>query len=289
MPARAALAAVLTVLAFGAFGCGGSDPSPPAASAAALVPGDALVYVHVSTDGGRDVNKRAGKVAAKFPSYRNLRDQIIGRLATTGGTVSFERDIQPWLGKEAALALLNAGSDTAGSLVLFDVADSKAAHAFADRTTAGQATATYHGVELHRGSDVTSAFIGHFLAIGQDATVKAAIDVRDGRREALPSDATYKRAVEGMPEGRVADGYASAAGVTRLLAPQGGVLGFIGTLLLNPALDGAALALTPDSPGARIWEHSVLDPEKAKNTDSPFEPFEPTLTVEDSLINCINT
>ena len=36
--------------------------------------------------------------------------------------VNFERDIQPWLGKEAALALLNAGSDTAGSLVLFDVA-----------------------------------------------------------------------------------------------------------------------------------------------------------------------
>ena len=76
----------------------------------------------------------------------------------------------------------------------------------------------------------------------------------------------------------MADGYASAAGVTRLLAPQGGVLGFVGTLLLNPALDGAALALTPDSPGARIWEHSVLDPQKAKNSDSPFEPFEPSLT-----------
>ena len=42
--------------------------------------------------------------------------------------------------------------------------------------------------------------------------MKAAIDVRDGRREALPSDATYKRAVKGMPEDRVADGYASAAG-----------------------------------------------------------------------------
>jgi hypothetical protein len=280
VPTRAALAAVLALAlpAAAVAGCGGSDSSPPAAGAARLVPSDALVYVSVSTDAKRDVNKRAGKVAAKFPSYRSLRDQIVGRLATTGGRVDFERDVQPWLGKEAALALLNAGGDTAGSLVLLDVGDEKGAHEFADRSTRGQATANYHGVELHRGSSATSAFIDHYLAIGQDATVKAAIDVRDGRHKALPDDATYKRAVKGMPEGRVADGYASSAGVTRLLAPQSGVLGFIGTLLLNPALDGAALAVTPDAPGARIWEHSVLDAEKAKNSDSPFEPFEPSLT-----------
>ena len=273
-----AAALVVVVVVVLALGGGGSNASAPVTAAARLVPGDALVYVHVATDPGRDVNKRAGKVAAKFPSYRSLRDQIVERLATPGGKVSFERDIQPWLGKDAALALLNAGSQTAGSLVLLDVADAKAARAFVARSAPAQATTTYHGVTLRRGGDVTSAFIGRYLAIGQDATVRAAVDVRDGRRKALPDEAVYKRAIAGMPAGRVADAYASADGVSRLLAPQGGVLGFVGTLLTNPALDGAALALTPDAPGARIWEHSALDPAKAKRSTSPFDTFEPTLT-----------
>lgn len=284
--AGAAGAVALVVLAIVLLGGGGSSARPPATEAAQLVPGDALVYVHISTDAKRSVNQRAGKVAAKFPGYKTLRDDIVRRLASTGAPVNFDRDVRPWLGKEAALALLNADSDTAGSLVLLDVADRKRAQAFVARSSASTPTSTYHGVALRRSGDVTTAFIGHFLVIGQDATVRRAVDVRDGRRPALPSDAIYRRAIKGMPGGRVADAYASADGVSRLLAPQGGILGFVGTLLTNPALDGAALALTPEAPGARLWEHSVLDPKKAKNSASPFQSFEPSL-ISDVPANAI--
>ena len=54
--------------------------------------------------------------------------------------------------------------------------------------------------------------------------------------------------------------YASSAGVRRVLADQGGVLGAAGDLLYQPALQGVAISLAPTRAGARIRIHSALDP-----------------------------
>ena len=73
------------------------------------------------------------------------------------------------------------------------------------------------------------------------------------------------------------DAYASLAGVRRLLAPQGGVVGAIGSLLYQPALQGVALSLTPTAQGARMQIHSALDPSLTRLNPPATSVFTPTL------------
>ena len=73
------------------------------------------------------------------------------------------------------------------------------------------------------------------------------------------------------------DAYASLAGVRRLLAPQGGLVGALGNLLYQPALQGVAVAVSPTAGGARIQVHSVLDPTLEKLSPPATAAFTPTL------------
>src|SRR4051812_12718565 len=74
------LLVVVAVVALARGGDGGGSPAPPAADAAKLVPSNALVYVHLSTDRGRSATGDAAKVADRFPSWPALRDGIVSRL-----------------------------------------------------------------------------------------------------------------------------------------------------------------------------------------------------------------
>src|SRR5438876_355667 len=79
-----ALAAVLAIGALVlALRAGGSN-GPPATGAARLVPPDALLYLHVSTDHGRDGTSRAFDLAKRFPSLPRLRDTLVRRLSAAG-------------------------------------------------------------------------------------------------------------------------------------------------------------------------------------------------------------
>jgi hypothetical protein len=103
--------------------------------------------------------------------------------------------------------------------------------------------------------------------------VRAAIDRAQGRGRSLDEQPDFRAAFEGAPEDRVMEAYATGAGVRRLLAPAGGLLGVPGTLLDRPGLRATAVALTAEDPGARIWAHSLSSGEQ----QGAFLPFEPEL------------
>src|ERR671937_602548 len=88
---------------------------------------------------------RAESLLGKFPSWPGLRDSLLRRLST--GTS--KADLSPWLGKEAALALLNTRSSMAGSLIVLGVRDEDKARSFLDRGTSGTAF-TYRGTRVLR-------------------------------------------------------------------------------------------------------------------------------------------
>ena len=266
--ALAAVAVLAVVLAVALANSGGAKP--PATGAARLIPSDALVYLHASTDRGRGAVQRAQKLLERFPSWPGLRDSLLRRLSS--GTN--RADVSPWLGKEAALALLNTQGSTAGSLVVLGVRDEGSARAFLDRGASGTAF-TYRGTRVLHYGQLDAALTGGYLVVGQDASIRQALDLAAGHGTPLAGNATYRRATSGLPEGRVLDAYLSVDGVRRLLEPQGGLLGAAGALLDNPALQGTALALTPEKPGARLTVHSILDP-KLKRT-ATFRPFRPSL------------
>lgn len=275
------MALVLVVLVVGAFG---SAQAPPATGAAALVPGDALAYVNVSTDAGRTAVGQALALAARFPDYPLLSAAVMNRVDAIlggGGVVDFSRDVRPWLGKEAAFALLNTTGSSAGSLIVLDDSRPAAARAFLTRSGAVAAGADGRVALLRYPSGAELAFIGRYLVLGQDASVRAAIAVAAGGAGSLAADPGYRRAAAGEPADRVLDAYISAAGVRRILAPRSGVLGALGALLSGPALTGVTVSVSALPGGARLRIHTALDPSLARlagpGGSASGAPFAPTL------------
>ena len=89
------------------------------------MPADALAYVSLSTDPARPAVSQARELAARFPDWPLLRTAALNRLGAlvgAGGAADFATGVRPWLGKEAALALIPAADGTTQSLVVLDVA-----------------------------------------------------------------------------------------------------------------------------------------------------------------------
>jgi hypothetical protein len=271
----AAIAAVLVVAL-----SGGSQAPAPDTSSAGLVPADALAYVSLSLDPSRPAVKQALSVARRFPDFPLAGAAALNRLGAVisgGRSADYATQISPWLGGEAALALLNTTTSTAGTLIVLDVSNRARAMKFVDSEGA-VSHGSYRGTALLAyPSGLVLAFVGDHLALGRAASVEAAIAAGTGAAPSLAKDAVYRRANAGQPAGRVLSAYASLDGVRRLLAPQGGVLGSLGNLLYQPALRGAAISVTPTVQGASILVHSALDPTLAGLHSSVGAPLHPTL------------
>jgi hypothetical protein len=249
----------LVVIALGLLLGGGGAAAPPTEAAARLVPDSALVFVHVSLDEEREPVRRAAETADDFASYKRLRDQVVSQLRAPGCDLAV-RALRS--AEHAALALLDAGDGAAGSLVLIDTGREQDDTGERD---CGALRATH---------------IGRFLALGQAETLKLARDLHAGRGgTSLAEGRLSAGALRALPTDRVVDGWVSAAGVRRLLAPQGGLLGLAGTLVDQPALRGAAFALSPAGPGARLTVRSILDADLQRRLGGS-KPFRPTLASE---------
>jgi hypothetical protein len=263
---RVALAAALAVLVLVvvavvalAGGGGGGSSAPPAEDAAKLVPADTLVYVHLSTDRDRAATRDAAKVADAFPSWPALRDGIVSRLQAPGCDVAAKA---LKTADEAALAIFDTGGGSrANSLVLVDTGK------------------PHPGARQQGCGTLTSTYIGTFLAIGQPESLTLAAKLAKGQGASLADAAGPKAQMAKLPDDRVADGWLSADGIRRLLAPQGGVLGAAGVLFDQAALKGAAFGLSAHGSEARLSVHSQLDPKLAdgQGAGSGFKPFKPTL------------
>lgn len=269
------VALVAVVLALAA---GGSSAS----GAAGLVPADALGFVDVSLNRDSATVERSLTLAERFPGFGRLSSSVRGRIGAilSGGRgIDLAGDVLPWAGREAALALLNTPSATAGSLIVLDVRNVRRARAFI-RAEGAVRHGSYRGTALYAyPSGGELAFVSHFLIVGQDASVRAALDVGSGGSRSLADSPVYRRAMAAEPAGRVVSAYASLAGVRRLLSPRGGVVGALGDLLYQPALQGVAMGLVPKAGGARVLIHSALDP-TLQRINSAQELFTPTLQNE---------
>jgi hypothetical protein len=259
------LVLLVVVVAMASGGGGGSSSAPPAEDAAALVPANALVYVHLSTDRGRSATTDAAKVADAFPSWPALRDGLVARLQAPGCDVATKALRSA---DEAALAIFDtgagsAGNATANSLVLVDTGRT---HPGARQTACGSLTSTY---------------VGTFLAIGQPESLLLAENLAKGRGASLAKAAGPQAEFAKLPDDRVADGWLSADGIRRLLAPQGGLLGAAGVLFDQATLKGAAFGLSAHGDQVRLRVESQLDPKlkgrSGSSSGTGFKPFRPTL------------
>jgi Protein of unknown function (DUF3352) len=276
--ALAVLGVVLALASAGWFVLQGSGTPPPATGAARVVPADVLAYVHLSTDPSRPAVQAARRLADRFPGYPLLYAAVVNRLGRAiggGAKLDFDSQVRPWLGAEAALAVLPSTGASAPTLLVLDVSNRARARAFL--SSAGAAYASdYAGVRVlafASGSDV--ALVGRYLLAGPAAGVQAAIDAARGRAPSLAGDAAYERAAASEPAGRVLDAYVPAAGVQRLLSARAGVAGAIGLLLDRPGVLGTAISVSAISGSpptlAQVVVHSVMST-RAKQGGGTFTP-----------------
>jgi hypothetical protein len=235
-----------------------------------LVPTDALVYVHARVDPNSDQWRYAGEVVRKLPTLNRLRRQALRGVSRGGPALDFDVSVRPWIGDEAAVALLPEGGQ-ANSLILLRVADQARAISFL-RGAGRPREQRHRGVTVRSYGDLATAFVGDFLAIGRPSLVEAAIDTR-GRRS-LGDETLFRDAVDRLQtEDPIVYGYAPQRGVSRLLRRQGGLVARVGGLLDRPGLRAAAASVHAERDGLRASISSILIPTSGEDASG----FEPTL------------
>ena len=266
----------------------GGDVCPPSDDAIHIVPDDALAYVHVNVNPDTEQYKEARDVAARIPI---LAGQVTDRLllarvpGPNGSPPDFQRDIAPWFGGQAALAVVPAGGKAAEEVQLLQVKDAGAANKYADSVAAGTPkTSDYRNVPVsvdRRG--LATAIVGGFLAIGRDSGVRAVIDAQSGApgTGSLADDPKATAARDALPAERLADAYLSPDGIAKLVGDPHGQLATLDAAVDPTASDGVAMALVADDQGIDIDIRSELNEARAKAQPgffAAFPDFEPKLT-----------
>jgi hypothetical protein len=280
--------AVILVAAVPALPCQapGGDACPPADDAIDLVPDDALAYLHVNADPATEQFTQATRIATQAPTISKQGiDQLLAQLpGPNGSQVDFARDLEPWFGGEAALAIVPAGAGAAQEVQLLEVSDEQGARKFADSIGAGKPQSTaYRGVQIsvdRRG--LATALVGSFLAIGRESGVRDMIDAQSGAKGtgSLAGDPDATAALDALPATRLADAYLSEDGIARLVANPRAPLATLASVINPGASRGVAAALVASPDGIDVDVRSELDPERAKAHPgffSAFSSFTPTL------------
>jgi len=283
-----ATVALIWLVALPALPCRapGGNVCPPSDHAIELVPDDALAYVHLNLDRDGDQLEAAQSVASRVPT---LAQQAIGRLASAlpgpnGASLDFRRDVEPWLGGEAALAILPAGGRVAQEVQLLRVGDEGDARKFASSIASGKPRASsYRGVEIQvdrRG--LATAIVGGFLAIGTRGGVREVIDAQSGADHtgSLADDRLAAEARDALPDDRLADLYLSKDGTSRLVADPSSPLATLAAVVNPGASRGVAAALVASDQGLELDIRSILDPGRVPAHPgffSVFPSFEPEL------------
>ena len=212
--ALAGLALALTLA--GCFGSGSSSSSLPGTDPASVLPASTLAYaqavVRPSGTLASDIDAASKRLLGIADPGQQL-DALIDKSVPAG--VSYEKDIRPWLGPRAGIALLSAGKGGTEYAVVFDqVNTAKAQAAVANKAlweNKGSApdtttTGSYRGVSYT--DDETSktivGVVGQFVVVANDAAAfDATVDVEKGA-SSLASVGTYQQAL--------GDGLGDAAG-----------------------------------------------------------------------------
>lgn len=198
----ALLAASFAVAAVPIAGCGSSSSSSNSSGGssgtdpAALLPASAPLYVEAQVRPTGELAANAKTVAGKILRTSDPGGKIVGLIDDAGKDegASYEKDVEPWLGQRAGIAITGLG--TGGDVDLVGAIASKdddAAKAFLKKYAKG-ATRKYRDVEYSykSGDDTAAAVVDHAVLVGTERAFKSAIDSRSGA--SLESAGAFKKA-----------------------------------------------------------------------------------------------
>jgi hypothetical protein len=183
-------------------GCGDSSSSSGGGNAgadpAAFLPASAPIYVEAQVQPTGELKADATTIAGKILQTGDPGGKIVGLIdkGLRDGGAGYEKDIAPWLGQRAGLAITGVGAGGVKDPDLVAAIASKdddAAQKFVDDRPGGTAR-EYRGVKYRykADDDLALAVVDHAVLAGTDRGFKSAIDARSG--DTLAESAVFKKA-----------------------------------------------------------------------------------------------
>jgi hypothetical protein len=277
--ARATLACAALLATFGGTlaGCGSSSTPGTTADPAAATPAAAVLYAGatVRPTGAQKTSALAAGKALTHQADPYLR--LLGTLQTPGSaTLSFSRDLAPWLGAHAGVFLTSLsgagtlpsqleqgllGGSSAGTFafgasgaqgaIVLDTSDTAKASSFLDSQAAkaGAHATSYHGVryEVNSGG-VAFGLVDRFAVIGSESGLHSVIETTHGGG-ALANTSAYAKLLAAAPSEALAHVYSNPASATDAAAKQAGgaTEGAAGVLSLLAGAQQANISLVPSA------------------------------------------
>jgi hypothetical protein len=271
----AVCAAAVITAGCGSAQSGGSGAGGPERS----MPSGSLLYIGVNLDTSSAAWKQFAQVGRRFPGWRHLVGSVTNgldhSLQSSSGTqsVTFAKDVQPWLGPAAGLAVTSLDASTGKPQMAFVVDstdDSKALdflHSQGDHDAGSDNGYTL----LHSRDGKDHLAVGDHAVIGatDDATLRTVIGTRSGTGGNLGSDAGFTKAMAALPADSVLRGWVNTQKLSELagMASLGGLgsagstgpqLQQLGTALHS--LDSLTFAAWATSGGYHLAVHTTLAP-----------------------------
>ncbi|MDQ3770235.1 MAG: DUF3352 domain-containing protein [Actinomycetota bacterium] len=253
--------------------CGGSGD--PDAKPATIVPATAPLYFEITVrpegDVRADAEAAARKILRKEQPVAELRRLIDQALAED--QVSFEEDIEPWLGRRIGVLVTNITREEPDIAFIAAVEDTEEA---IDYIVAAREKETQDEAELQEREyndteylldpeDRTGlAEVGDFVVLASEPLLGQLIDAQDDG-EVLTEDERFSRVREAVGEENLGFGYLNVQALLDMVGPAGGIppggleslREFVGeSVALSLTAQESAVALdivsfgTPPQPGA---------------------------------------
>lgn len=219
----AVLAISLFVAACGSDSDDSADAGPdPIAMVPADVPFYAQMVVRPEGDLKDDIDSAVGKLTGDDDPGAQIVDEINSSLAEDTD-LTYEDDIEPWLGSRAAVFVSGFQFDTEepDAALVVATTDADAAQGFVDATIeqSGDAATdeTYEGISYKLDSDDGTAIgiADDFLIVGTEQGFKAAVDAGSG--DSLADDSEATAALSDAPDDSVFSMYADGTAIADLI------------------------------------------------------------------------
>ena len=276
----AAVAAIIWFVVVPSAPCAapGGDACPAGDDAIALVPDDAVAYVHLNVDSGNPQLEAARDVAARFPLLTQLALADVSSVA--GRPIDFDADVRPWSGGETALAVL-PGKGEVEQVLMLEADDEGDAREFADGLLGPAAVSNdIGGTEVLVGDDgFSTVLFDGFLLLGTKGGIAQIVNppAGSGSLEGGASESMLDR----LPEESLVTAYLSPGGSADLLGS--GAFSSLDTFVDSSATAGVAASLSVDGDYVDVSIRSDLDPDGADASPGFFAAlpsFRPTLTAD---------
>jgi hypothetical protein len=234
---------VLATATVAAAGCGNDGAS--SSDATSLVPARSLVYAEVTLRPQGDQKAAIEELISKFPGEGSAGDRIRRlmqqALAEEDSKLSYEDDIEPWLGDEAAFFMSGMSADGEdGDFAVLVATDDEDATIDAIEKDGNPRTHEYRGHDLYVSphEEQTAAVAEGWFLVGTPRAVRTAIDTVEGDGEPIEDDERYRETLAAAPDDRLGFIYMNMPAFLREVqgTAEGAALGALGRLFEEPIL-----------------------------------------------------